>query len=62
MQPSPLLPTGVGKANTLGVPAITDRIKARITQIEEQLKQHSDLSGEPERRRVPERRGPTSGR
>jgi predicted Rossmann fold nucleotide-binding protein DprA/Smf involved in DNA uptake len=38
-------------ANIPGVSAITDRIKARITQIEDQLKQHQDLSGELERLR-----------
>jgi predicted Rossmann fold nucleotide-binding protein DprA/Smf involved in DNA uptake len=38
-------------ANILSVSAITDRIKARITQIEEQLKQHQILSGELERLR-----------
>jgi predicted Rossmann fold nucleotide-binding protein DprA/Smf involved in DNA uptake len=38
-------------ANILDVSAITDRIKARITQIEEQLKQHQNLSDELERLR-----------
>jgi predicted Rossmann fold nucleotide-binding protein DprA/Smf involved in DNA uptake len=38
-------------ANILDVSAITDRIKVRITQIEEQLKQHQNLSGELERLR-----------
>jgi hypothetical protein len=38
-------------ANILGVSAITDRIKARITQIEQQLTQHQILSGELERLR-----------
>jgi predicted Rossmann fold nucleotide-binding protein DprA/Smf involved in DNA uptake len=46
-----LLTTGVGMANILGVSAITDRIEARITQIEEQLKRHRNLSGELERLR-----------
>jgi hypothetical protein len=38
-------------ANILDVSAITDRIKARITHIEEQLKQHQNLTGELERLR-----------
>ncbi len=38
-------------ANILDVSAITDRIRARITQIEEQLKQHQNLSDELERLR-----------
>jgi predicted Rossmann fold nucleotide-binding protein DprA/Smf involved in DNA uptake len=38
-------------AKILSVSAITDRIKARITQIEEQLKQHQNLSRELERLR-----------
>jgi len=38
-------------ANILDVSAITERIKARVTQIEEQLKQHQNLTDELERLR-----------
>jgi predicted Rossmann fold nucleotide-binding protein DprA/Smf involved in DNA uptake len=38
-------------ANILDVSAIIARIKARVTQIEEQLKQHQDLTDELERLR-----------
>jgi predicted Rossmann fold nucleotide-binding protein DprA/Smf involved in DNA uptake len=38
-------------ANIPGVSAITDQVKARITQIEEQLKQHQNLNDELERLR-----------
>jgi predicted Rossmann fold nucleotide-binding protein DprA/Smf involved in DNA uptake len=38
-------------ANILDVSAITGRIKARVTQIEEQLKQHQNLTDELERLR-----------
>jgi predicted ArsR family transcriptional regulator len=38
-------------ANILDVSAITERIKARVTQIEEQLKQHQNLADELERLR-----------
>jgi predicted Rossmann fold nucleotide-binding protein DprA/Smf involved in DNA uptake len=38
-------------ANILDVSAITERIKARVTQIEDQLKQHQNLADELERLR-----------